>query len=271
MLSLCYLYGSYKIALTYERKLLAHSRYTVVEEDRESYYLFRKRAHRVLRLYVGGQKIVSPLSMLSVLGRHDSLKALYPIAYKDEAIREEIAYAAQTLYGSTVSFGRNSIRIRRQNTSRLQRITTYAACALSVVMIACALLGYFLMPDDRGTEDAPVVLTNGKQLELAMKNEGFYSLAGDVEMAIDPGTEFKGSLDGNGHKISMSGNLSGAAFAKTVGTIKDVEFVIDAGDVEVSESTALFIAENTGTLENVKVTVKGSFAVKAKGSSDEGQ
>ena len=271
LLSLCYLYGSYKIALTYERKLLALSRYTIVEEDRESYYLFRKRAHRVLRLYVGGQKIVSPLSMLAILGRHDSLKALYPVAYKDEAIREEIAYAAQTLYGSSVSFGRNSIRIRRQNATRLQKITTYAACALSVVMIACALLGYFLMPNDKGTADSPVAVDNGKQLVLALKNDGYYTLTDDVEMTIDPGTEFKGSLNGNGHKISLSASSAGAAFAKTVGTIKDVEFVVDAGNVEVGESTALFIAENTGTLENVKVTVKGSLAVKAKESSGEGQ
>ncbi|MBO4539491.1 MAG: hypothetical protein J5781_04385 [Clostridia bacterium] len=271
LLSLCYLYGSFKIAFTYEKKLLALSRYVVVEEDRESYYLFRRRAHRVLRLFVGGGRTVSPLVMLAVLGRHDGLRALYPVAYKDATIREEISYAAQTLYGSTVTFGRNSIRIRRQHTTRLQKITTYAACAVSIVMIACALLGYFMMPNDRGTEDNPVAVANGKQLVLALKNEGYYTLTDDVALTVEQRTTFKGALNGNGHKVSLSASSAGAVFAKTEGTIKDVEFVIDAGDVETSESLALLIAENTGTLENVTLTVKGNISVKEKETAGEEQ
>ena len=43
-----------------------------------------------------------------------------------------------------------------------------------------------------------------------------------------------------------------------------MEFVIDAGEVETSESLALFIAENNGTLENVTLTVKGNISVKEK-------
>ncbi len=271
LLSLCYLYGSVKIALTYEKKLLSVSRYTIVEEDRESYYLFRKRAHRVLRLFVGARRPVSPLVMLALLGRHDSLKTLYPIAYKDETIREEIAYAAETIFGSVVEFGKNRIRIRRQHTPRLQKITTYVACALSIVIVACALLGYFLMPNDKGTEDSPVTISSEKQLVLALQNEGYYKLADDVTLTVNPGTAFKGSLNGNGHKVALSASSAGTVFSQTEGTIKDVEFVIDAGEVETSESLALLIAENTGTLENVKLTVKGKISVKEKENAGEEQ
>ena len=268
LLSLCYLYGSFKIALTYERKLLALSRYTIVEEDRESYYLFRKKARRVLRLYVGTEKTVSPLVMLAVLGRHDSLKALYPSAYKDDAVRREIAYAEETLYDSPVEYGKNKIRIRRQKMGAREKATVLSACAMALVMIACSLVGYFFMPNDRGTEEEPVVLSNGKQLELAMKNEGFYSLSGDVETPMESISEFKGTLNGNGHKVTLTGN-AGAVLGKTEGTIKDVEFVVDVGEKEVADSTAFFISENVGLLENVTLTIKGKIVVKSKETEEE--
>lgn len=268
LLSLCYLYGSGKIAFAYEKKLLTLSRYTTVEEDRESYYLFRQKARRVLRLYVGDEKTISPLVMLAVLGRHDSLKALYPSAYKDDAVRREISYAEETLYDSPVEYGKNKIRIRRQKMGGREKATVFAACAMAMVMIACALIGYFFMPNDQGTEDAPVVISNGKQLELALKNEGFYSLAGDVETPAESIGEFKGTLNGNGHKVKLTGN-AGAVLGKTEGTIKNVEFVVDVGEKEVADSTAFFISENVGLLENVTFSIKGKIVVKSKETEEE--
>ncbi len=262
LLSLCYLYDSRKIAFTYEKQLLSIPKYTQREEDRESYNLFRKKARRVLRLYVGG-RTVSPLVMLAVTGRHDALRALYPAAYKDAAIRSELEYAEKILYSSPVTFGQNSIRIRKQKLPVRHLAAVMGAAALSVVMIVCCLIGFFYVPRDGGTEDNPAFLFNEKQLMMALGREDYFALKNDVEVKDVSSIEnFRGTLDGKGKKLSFAAKDE-SFIGELSGTIKNltVEIAV-SGDVE--ESKALFIEKNSGALENVTLIVTGSVLVKDK-------
>ncbi len=281
LLSLCYLYSSRKIAFVYERRLLKLSQYTVIEEDRESYRLFRQRARRALRLYVGG-RTVSPLVMLAVTGRHDALRALYPAAYNDAAIRSELTYVEQTLFNSPVSFGQNGVLIHKQKYSHAQLATVGCAAVLAIVMIACCLVGYFVMPTDRGTPDAPMTISNGNQLSLALKREGYFRLTGDVDgLSNQYDSDFKGTLNGAENTLKLSGGLfselSGTVekvhtvftsseeslFCEVnTGTIKDVVIDVDIGNKSIEETVALLVGENKGRIENVTVNVKGNFSVE---------
>ena len=59
LLSLCYLYDSSKIIKKYENELIKINNYIRFAENDEMYSKFKAIAHRVLRLYVGDNKVVS--------------------------------------------------------------------------------------------------------------------------------------------------------------------------------------------------------------------
>ena len=269
LLSLCYLYGSVKIALFYEKRLLKLSRYTQISEDRESYCRFREKARRVLRLYVGG-RTVSPLVMLAVTGRHDALRALYPAAYKDAAIRSEITYALDVLFGSGVTFGQNDIRIRRRKMPLWERITASVAGAVAVVMLTCSLLGFFMMPKDKGTAEEPVVISNEKQLSFIYEREGYYSLVSDVTAKTTGAEDFKANFDGGGNVLRFTPGQNETAFTSLSGSIKNLVVEIDVGTMTIDRDTALFAKTNNGRIENVTFIVKGNFSIKdRRGTSTE--
>lgn len=267
LLSLCYLYNSRKIAFTYEKRLLAVSRYTPAGEDRESYLRFRERARRVLRLYVGG-RTVSPLVMLALTGRQDALRALYPAAYKDAAIRSEIAYAENVLFGSETVFGQNSIKIRRKKMPLWQVLTASVSGAVALVMTVCCLLGFFFVPKDRGTAEDPVLIGNEKQLPFIMEREGYFALTSDVSVPAGSSESFKGVLDGKGNTLRFSAKEE-TALGSVTGTIKNAVIELDVGERQIDENTALFASTITGRLENVTFRIKGSFLINDKEKESE--
>ena len=86
ILSLCYLWGSWRIISKYETQLAQIKDYIFVDEDEESYIKLKKNAKRALRLFVGDGKIIEPYEMLAVLESNIRLKRYlkkYPLDEKE--------------------------------------------------------------------------------------------------------------------------------------------------------------------------------------------
>ncbi len=260
LLSLCYLYDSRKILKKYEGELLGVSRYTVFDEDRESFAAFRVKAGRALRLYLHLTDVVTPLEMLAVLGKHEYLAEVYAKGYKDEKSRANIEYIVKTLYDSPLEFGRNEVIIHNKKMSSAQKKTVWIACVVSVVFCVMAVLGLFAgLKAGRGTEESPVFITNENQLALALQGTGYYKLKNDITWTQEGRENFAGTLDGNGHTLTYA--ATGKPLAATLsGTVKNLK-IITRFSVRTEENYSVLFGENQGTIDNVQVEADGDFTV----------
>ena len=90
VLSLCYLWDSWKIISSFEKYLIKiNEGFIDVGDDLASYSRFKKQAARALRLYVGNDKLVTPLEMLAVLQKNIRLSRAikkYGIEDKDSFV-----------------------------------------------------------------------------------------------------------------------------------------------------------------------------------------
>ena len=90
LLSICYLFESYKILSVYENRLLSVNRFEKIYEPFEIYKKFKQKAKRCLRLYVGSEKIVYPIEMLAILNEQRLIKDNYKKLFKNEEILNNI-------------------------------------------------------------------------------------------------------------------------------------------------------------------------------------
>ncbi len=241
LLSLCYLHGSNRILRKYEKKMLKIPTYpTVLREDRASYLIFRAKAGRALHLYVQPDSVVTPLETLAVLQKHDYLQEVYKKGYADDASRARISYIESTICLSPTACTEKKIKIRRKKESSAKTVFALASAVLALLFFAAALAGTVYADGLSGgkTADNPLPLYNDAQIELALQENGFFTLEKDVSLDCVQDT-FAGSLDGNGHTITLQGDKP--LFAVFNGTLSNVHIVCDR----------TFIGENKGVLENV--------------------
>ena len=90
ILSLLYLYGSYKILEKYEKFLMPIHNFDVVEENYDAYLKFKKHAKKSLKLYVFNEKIIYPAEMLAILDERFLLDKYFKKLYKNEEIVKNI-------------------------------------------------------------------------------------------------------------------------------------------------------------------------------------
>ena len=92
ILSLLYLYGSYKILEKYERFLLPIHNFNVVEEYYDAYLKFKKHAKKSLKIFVLNEKIIHPIEMLAILDERFLLNKYYKKLFKNEEISQNLHF-----------------------------------------------------------------------------------------------------------------------------------------------------------------------------------
>ena len=84
ILSLLYLYSSFKILSKFEKALLPIHNFRIVEERNEIYKKFKTRAKKSIRFF-SNDEIIFPVLMLGVLNEREILKHNFKFLFKNAA------------------------------------------------------------------------------------------------------------------------------------------------------------------------------------------
>lgn len=253
-LSLCYLYDAKRIAAKYRTDLIGRA-YECVEGDYSCYRKFRSMAKRCLRLYVGGQRVVTPAEMLAVKGEFKQMSEVYAVSPKSEQAVNNITLIARLNFDTAVTEANGRLLVSGSPLTRTQRILIVVLLAVTALTIALSgtAIGLFGKLFGAGTEESPTVLSNENQLLEKADSGEFISLKGDVTVT-ETAAVFSASLNGNGHTVRLS-----APFAERLtGSIKNVNFVIDGVKATAGDSFGFIAARNEGTVKDVTITAVSS-------------
>ncbi len=263
ILSICYLYNSKKILSQYAKQLFMINSYTIIDEDIEIYKEFRKIAGKSLRLYVKNDIIVSPLEVLALLDDSISLTEVYPNAYKNQQIIENIATIYRINHNEIVSTERNYIQIKNKKLSGLQYLLAITSLVVASIMILLSsslwvTLHYVF---GNGTSNSPYRISTESQLKLAI-NQGDknYILTKDINLSNQWETkDFSGVLDGNGKTIFIKNNINDSFIDTLNGTLKNMHFSLAKYDRAITDNLGIIVQINNGSIENSHIRIDGKF------------
>lgn len=257
ILSLCYLYGSYKILNKYEKYMLGLSGYKVVQEFGEAYNRFKKYAGKKIRLFCDGN-IVYPILMLGIIKDNETIANKYNKLYKNAEIIEKL----NKIYNLSGDY--KTVANEKTFSSTSNKMSFTKKIILSVISVFMCLM--MILPiisiigvgknNGLGTEDLPILIRNEKTLLNALSSgKAYYKLANDITLSDSVKvSDFAGNIDGDNHLITFNENQDGSILEKLSGTIKNLNFKINCSDLTVSKNFAFIADISTGTIENCEIS-----------------
>ena len=258
VLSLCYLWDSWKIISSFEKYLIKiNEGFIDVGDDLTSYARFKKQASRALRLYVDNDKLVTPLEMLAVLQKNIRLsRAIKKYGIEDkEARRIERIYSMSRKQIATIQD--KIITISREKIS-IGKLSTIIICfVVSAIMIVASSIFYVHTYHlKQGTEESPFNITNSTQLDKILSSSYYCILQDDLKVEAK-GYKFSGSLDFNGHSLIVE-NSSISLIQELKGIFKNGKIVIRTNSYFADDDFSPVMIYNDGTIENMEIIVENS-------------
>ncbi len=263
LLSVCYLFDAKKIIKTYE-KAMSVTEYFVVEEQKDIYEEFRKKAKRSLALYVENDVVVTPIEMLAILGDSEKVNDLlknnsYPL---DIISRLEKIFAKTHRQKSIEVDGTiivPKIGLNSQQKQYIKLLKTLSLIMIVVIILSSAVVGGVFY--NNGSEAHPINIHNEKQLIKAFSGGNFYyTLKEDIVVtSYVEASYFGGVIDGNGKTIKFSNPLNRAVLSKNTGVIKNINIEFADTTQNIGENLGIFIKTNEGTLDNVNLSINANF------------
>ena len=254
ILSLCYLYKSYKILLKYEKYLMPINKFEVVPEYFQIYKDFKRYAKKSLRLYACSDKIVYPIEMLAVLDERKLIKQKYKFLFKNEEILQNLQKIYNLNKKIQIIATREKFECEAKKINLRQKIiagtTAFVFILLSVFSFATVAIIKNLF--GVGTEKNPIRISTLNEFELALeKGYKYYVLENDIVITNDFSVEnFSGTLIGNDKTIILSGEQSDALVQNLSGKIDNVNFEFEFKDREFVKNFAILTQNNTGIIQN---------------------
>ena len=257
ILSLLYLYSSFKILSKFEDRLTPIHNYRVESEPVSIYKDFRKVAGKSLRLF-SGDEIVYPVLMLAVLNEQTILKCKYRFLYKNANICAIIENIYKLNHNLNIESDIEYIKIPDKKMTMGHYIMGgVIGFIFSVIFVLCALLiPYVSNRNGIGTQLKPIKIASGAEFELALKKGSrHYILQSDI--TIDGFSEavelFSGSLDGAGYALSITGEISSAFMQNLLGSIKNLKIKLANNEIKITQNTAIIAQKNSGKIENCEI------------------
>lgn len=251
LLSAMYLFESYKILSKYEVKLARVKDFEEVFEYFDLYKKLRSRAKKSLRLLCECE-VIYPIEMLAIIDDRKTLVSNYKLLYKNDKIIEnlkKIYILDSNLHFEATASG---ISIERKKFDCRQRFL----CAISLVIVAVLMLLNFailigiVVKNGVGTAISPIKISSESELVLALKNDKNYILTQDLVLSGNyTSDEFKGSLDGTGHTVTLVGDTCEPLAKVLSGTIKNLKLKMTCEVLTISSSTTAFAGANSGKIE----------------------
>ena len=254
ILSLCYLYKSYKILLKYEKYLMPINKFDVVPEYFQIYKDFKRYAKKSLRLYACSDKIVYPLEMLAVLDDRKLIKQKYKFLFKNEEILQNMQKIYTLNKKIQIIATREKFECEAKKFNLKQKIIAGVSAFVFVFLsiFSFAMVAIIKNLFGIGTERNPVRISTASELVLALKKGGqYYVLENDIVLANDFSvSEFSGTLIGNDKTIVINGEQSDSLIQNLSGTIDNVNFEFEFKDREFVKNFAILTQNNTGIIKN---------------------
>lgn len=269
LLSLMYLYSSFKILSKYETKLLKVKDFRIVDERIEIYKKFRRVAGKSLRLFQGNE-LVYPILMLGVLNEETILKHNYDLLYKNVEINEKL----EKIYKINKNFKINKedkIVFPKRKLGKIYYLFSVGLiCFLGVIIaLSSVCVGFVSNKIGLGTATKPIKISSSLQFMQALKSGGkVYSLESDVEIELSEliTEKFTGAILGNSHKVKINGEISSPMIRELTGKIVDLNFLLEENKFKITQNNAIISEKSSGNIENCKIS--GDFTVEFNSSEE---
>ena len=287
LLSVCYLYKSYKILDKYEKQMMAVKTYTTVLSDYEIYKVFSKYAKKSIRLFTD-DKIVEPIQMLAILDEREKIAKQYKNFYKNDEIVQKIEKIYLLTNEEYVVSTINTFEAPRKKYNFKQYVFM---SVVSLILCLCMLFPVFSLiiisnKSGIGIASSPIKISNKKEFLSALSNgKRNYILETDIYLDKPVNiNKFSGSLNGNNHKIIFTEKYTNYVskysnkplIENLTGAIKNLNIELNFNELKISldapkneeEIVGTSIIANTlkGRIENCKIS--GTIETKFLTSGD---
>lgn len=254
LLSVLYLFESYKILNAVEKKIIRVSKFEEVPEYFDIYLKFKKRAKKCLRLYTVYDKIIYPIEMLAILDERHHLNKFYKVLFKNEEIVKRIIKIYKINHKTEGEISQESIKLPKKKLGFKQKLSAVLISAIMIFVCAFSgiVLGIVSNKTGLGTAGSPILIRTEQEFLTALENGNkHYKIENDLVLSapVEPST-FSGVLDGNNHTIYAEENIQSAIISKLTGTIKNLNIEASVSENTITDDFAFFAIESTGLIEN---------------------
>lgn len=270
LLSLMYLYSAKKIIKKYRDALGLIKNYQQVDERFEFFEKLKKVAGKKIRLYLG-DRIISPLEMLALMGRARELKRCYARFYVNDEIKESLI----RIYGVSaqrVDIKDKKIIISKRPLGACSRKAMTVSAILSGAMAIVLTLTYVIigLTVGYGYGGLSYKVSNPNALLRALNTSSSYELTKDITIDDEiKDLSFDGILDGKGHTVYIN-DLNVALLSVNMGTIKNLNIVYSLSEANEARELSLLAGKNEGVISDVKITIACENLTFEKGENDVG-
>ena len=266
ILSLLYLYSSFKILSKFEKFLLPIHNFRVVEERNEIYKKFKTRAKKSIRLFFDGE-IIYPALMLGVLNEKTILKHNFKFLYKNAEIVEKLKKIYKIRYYFEIDVKPDSVKIPVSKITRKQTllfsIVSFICCLF--ISLSAIAVGFIKNNSGLGTDKHPIKISTKQELLTALKfGSRTYSIQEDIEV---DGSEFvnenfSGTILGNNHTVAVVGEISSSLIKDLSGKVENLNVKLLDTDLKIAQNHGIIAENSSGNIEKVKISgkISGDFS-----------
>lgn len=257
ILSLCYLYESYRILDKYEKYMFQIKNFLVIDEKFEMYQKFKLRAKKSIRLF-RDKKIIMPIEMLAILDERQKIAKDYQKYYKNAEITSNIEKIYSLTNKTEVEAKIDKFTSPIKSTSKKSRIFVSLVALVLCLMVIIPSICVAVVSSNfgLGTQKSPIHISSESELKKALqKGNSNYILDCDIELTSDFSVKnFSGTLFGNDYTIYANSYLSGALIKNLTGQIQDLNLQIEYENLKISKNLS-FLAENSsGIIKNCEIS-----------------
>ena len=270
ILSLLYLYSSFKILSKYEKLLMPIHNFRIVEERNELYKKFKTRAKKSIRLF-SGEEIIYPALMLGVLNERTILKHNFKFLYKNAEIIDKLKKIYKIRHYFDIGVNPDSIEIPSSRMTIKQTVLFSIisfVCCLFIALSSVAML-FVKNSSGIGTDVNPIKITTKQELLTALKfGRRTYSIENDI--AIDGsefvGENFSGKILGNQHSINVEGEIEKSLIKDLSGNVENLNIKLLDSEIKLTQNLAILAENSSGKIDNIRIS--GKFSAEFNSTED---
>jgi len=257
ILSLLYLYGSYKILDKFEKWLLPIHNYNVVEENYDAYLKFKRYAKKSLKIFVLNERIIYPIEMLAILDERYLLNKYFKKLYKNEEIVENLRKIYILNQKIEIDVSIDNIELPKKKLIARQKWFVAIMVSIFAFVIAVSSISVVFIKSTSGigTMASPIKITSASGLQSAIKKgKRYYSLEKDIVLTetFVP-YDFSGTIFGNGHKISAGEFMSDGFVKKLTGNIEHLAISAKIKNKNISQNYAIIAEKSSGNIKKCEI------------------
>lgn len=256
ILSICYLYHSKKILKKFEKELSKINSFVRVDEPFVLLKDFHLLAKKVLRLYQDENCFVLPIEMLAVLHCDGKVQKTFQKA-KDKSSQENLQKIYQ-IFGQKVQIKNGKIKIFPSSLTTYQKrfFVPFQIASICFAVLFCVVTALCVAGFGAGTKTNPIKIFGAEQLQK-IGSAGAQTFALQNDISVDDEfcvANFKGTIDGGGHTLSINFDCQKPLIENLLGTVKNLKINFGNQTINVDKTTGLLSANNMGTIESVYCT-----------------